>query len=73
MCMVNAEELNRQLLNSWGEGKDPVPDDVQVPEPRPELGPQLLKAVAGNDAEKVGSLLDQGAPVDFKVRDSGGS
>ena len=35
--------------------------------------PVFSLPVAGNDAEKVGSLLDQGAPVDFKVRDSDGS
>ena len=42
--------------------------NAQVPEPRLNLGPQLVKAAMEDDAEKVGSLLDQGAPVDFGVR-----
>ena len=68
---VDAEELNPQLLNQCGEGKHPAPDDVQVPEPRPDLGPQLVEAAKGDDAEKVVSVLGQGAPVDFTVRGSG--
>ena len=35
--------------------------------PRPDLGPQqLVEAAKGDDAEKVVSLLGQGAPVDLK-------
>ena len=42
--------------------------NAQVPDPRPDLGPQLLEAAKRDDAEEFVSLLDQGAPVDFKVR-----
>ena len=59
------------------EGKDPAPDDApddaQGPEPRPELGLPLVEAAKKDDAERVVSLLGQGAPVDFRVRGSGGS
>ena len=46
---------------------------MQVRGSRPDLGPQLVEAAKGDDAKKVVSLLGQGAPVDFKVRGSGGS
>ena len=35
---------------------------------RSDLGPQLVKAAQNDELSKLSSLLDQGAPVDFKVR-----
>ena len=54
--------LPRWYLSSSRSPKPWSVCNAQVPKPRPDLGPQLVEAVVGDDAEKVMSLLDQGAP-----------